>query len=433
MKQQLLGQNIPIGAKEYINAKTIASFKLMEGEIEKTIVTKYNSFVNSFESQYTSAAQTIREGADKRNKELALKGLDDLINIFKKYDTSVNLINTINGTKLNSSISVELADLLKIGDLINAINNSVARGIDKDFNAGPFSSALTSPSEALASMIDVLANQTADDCIDNVLKQVKASMTGTKPNPVTYTFNKGNKKEIISKSADFAMVGQNISLSELTRLNRNNLTVDYDLNVDSYATSKAYTSDTPYLNILTSYKGENSILMSELKAIYGRFTGNNKLIEYQIYNTIASYDNNSVLAKNFKIIKSDILCDFAEKFIAGFDIKTAQRIMVHNFTAYPILSIIAAIAKQGTDMINSGKEYGNNSIMGIQISRGGLDNRWIGEDNSIALKTQRVKKVKNFIDNISVSGKINFKNLSDYIDPIKTQGIPLQGIVPRLY
>jgi len=71
---------------------------------------------------------------------------------------------------------------------------------------------------------------------------------------------------------------------------------------------------------LTSYSGANSFLMDVLPSLYID-NGEGKL-DYQLYNTLAiSYGQSKasgVLDKNFRIIRSDLVAEFAEKYMIGF-------------------------------------------------------------------------------------------------------------------
>ena len=97
-----------------------------------------------------------------------------------------------------------------------------------------------------------------------------------------------------------------------------------------------------------------------------------------------------------------MIAQAAEKYIAGFSDEFAQRVLIYRFTAYPMLSIIAAIAKEAAEL-KEGQAYGSNNIFTIDFDFKDVDNRYrVGkeEGNSNLLKRNRIIDVKKAIDGI---------------------------------
>lgn len=413
MRAQLIAQQSSNSTKTFLEATEFLDFSKLEASIEESIVRNYNNFVDNFDQQLFGTYSD-------EDKEKALQGLDNLINAFKQNEDAISLINAINQARASSPILEDLPRLLKVEGFIKLIDKITSdKGI---FSKGMLGSILTKPLKKLAQVIDFKANNIANKKIREAFNK-KTSRT-----KVTYDFGDVNQK-IITGASSVQLAKRNAKLGEYITTGENSVDNNFSLDVDSYALVRTQDTSNRYRSLrLASYGKSNSILMSELKKLY---KNNSQLVDYQLYNTLANQKaGNHDLDENFKIIKSDVACDLAEKLIIGFESNLAQRVLIYNFRAYPMLSIISAIAKEGQEIIEAGGTYDQGNIFGITIS--GVNNQWIGGRKNSYLKYKRVQKVKKLIDEISINGRLDIKKFQAYIKSPKAQGIPLEGIIPRV-
>lgn len=426
MRSQLAAQQIPGSAQEnFIKGLKDAKFEKLENVIESQLVNAYNeaaASIGNISSIYRGISNKLATGIKGRDQAKVIEALNDLIAIFKNSSNEMSLINDINTPGL-APISAELYELLGIGNLINAVNkleNGELKYSDQWING-----LLTPSSEVLASYIDTMAEQASDE---KVLHILKSSQLGTKSLKVVADFGRGGKKTIQTKSADIKM--RNIQFDVTTTLSNNQVSDSITLNVDSYATVKTYRRNT--ITKMISYAGTNSIAMNLLHQLYG----NSDQTNYQLYNTLAFYNSNKGkgdLGENFKIIRSDLVAQAAEKYIIGYSQKEAQRVMIHNYKAYPILSVLAAIAQQASEKTKDGGQYIRNAIFNIQFDNlYKVKNQWkTGDGSPDELKLSRIQETVAAINAISTRGFLSFNQLNKFILSTNEDGISLKDIVPK--
>lgn len=434
MKSQLEKQQTDLTQRQYLEALDIAEFEKLETLIEQQIVQNYNekvsqlsSVTSSFENARINLRTALIEGVDK---QAALDALNDLLLVFYSHKREDAIYQTIKNSKTPIT-DLEASDLANVKGFLAMIEAIFDN--NQSFSPQWFSQAMTTPTEALASYLDIYGENEADK---EVLRMVKKLLKGTQSVKVTGNFidKQGNLKDlgksVETKSADIKM--QNITFKEAIGLNSQGVKVNFDLTVESYASVKYYTSQHGALN-LTSYTGRNSIVMPTLLQIYG----NTPLTQYRLYNTLAfskEETHSQDLDTNFRIIRQDMITLFAEKYIVGFDTGLAQRVLIFNNVAYPVLSIINEIIENAKKQVSkAGKKdfYGslrNGSIFSISFSNAqNIQNDYIGKEQepSNLLKLERVAKVKKEIDGLASQGQLSRNALISMVKSKKIPGVKI--------
>lgn len=427
MKAQLAGQQKD-GSKQqaFINGLKDAQFQDIEAEIERQLAEAYNAAVTQMgdvSGAYKRISGALDKGIKTKNQAAVVKALNDLIDLFKGANNTMGLINEVNAQGLQP-VSAELYELLGIGNLIEAVSK-IENG-ELKYSSQWVNGLLTPSSEVLASYIDAMAEEVADE---EIIKYLAKSQLGTKSSKVTVDFGTGGTKQVSIKSADIK--ARNVQFDVTTnRISKNAVTDSIVLNVDSYATVKTYRRNTT--SKMISYAGENAIAMNLLHQIYGQ----SPQIDYQLYNTLAFHKRSGSddLAVNFRIIRSDLVAQAAEKYIIGYTQTEAQRLLIHNYTAYPVLSILSAIARQAQEKMANSGEYVNKTIFNIDFDNiYKIKNTWAtGEGSPNELKLQRIKETVDVINSASTRGFLNLNQFNKFIvGRNDIQGISLKNIVPK--
>ena len=432
MKSQLEKQQTDITQRQYLEALDLAEFEKLETLIEQQIVQNYNEKVSQLStiiSNFENARKNLRTALiDGTDKQAALTALNNLLLVFYSHKQEDAIYQTVKNSKVPIT-DLEASDLANVKGFLAMIEAIFDN--NQKFSPQWFSQAMTAPTESLASYLDVYGENEADK---EVLRMVKESLKGTQSVKVTGSFidKQGNLKDlgksVETKSADIKM--RNINFKETIGLNSQGVKINFDLTVDSYASVKYYTSQHGALN-LTSYAGKNSIVIPTLLQIYG----NTPLTKYRLYNTLAfskEETHSQDLDTNFRIIRQDMITLFAEKYIVGFDTGLAQRVLIFNNTAYPILSIINEIIENAKKQISqNGKNdpYGslrNGSIFSISFSNAqNIQNEYIGEEPSNLLKLERIARVKKEIDSLASQGQLSRNALVSMVKDKKIPGVKI--------
>ena len=433
MKSQLEKQQTDITQRQYLEALDLAEFAKLESLIENQIVENYNTQVSKLStvtSNFENARKNLRTALIRgTDKEAALTALKDLLLVFYSHKKEDAIYQTIKNSKTPIT-NLEASDLANVKGFLAMIEAIFDN--NQKFSLQWFNQAMTAPTESLASYLDVYGEDEADK---TVLRMVQDSLKGTKSTKVTGSFigKDGNLKDlgrsIITKSADIQM--KNVKFKEAIKLNAQGVQINFDLTVDSYASVKYYTSAHGALN-LTSYTGKNSLVMPTLLQIYG----NTLLTQYRLYNTLAfakAKTHNQDLDTNFRIIRQDMITLFAEKYIVGFDTGLAQRILIFNNMAYPVLSIINEIVENAVKQ-TKGKNtdpYGslrNGSIFSISFSNAqSIQNEYNvdKEPPNLLKKLERITRVKKEIDGLASHGQLSRDALISMVKAGKIKGIKI--------
>lgn len=432
MRKQLIEQNKSnLTQKEYLEALDLVQFEKIEQSIEQQIVASYNNKVNQLSGatgSFENAKNRLRQALQsKQNKEDAIRALSQMLSVFITHKNEDAIYNIIKNSK-NPIEDLGVEDVVNVRNFLAMIDQVFEQ--NKDFSIQWFNQALTFPTEALASYIDAYAEDISDK---EILELIKKSMTGTSSSKVQATLTDKNgqiknlNKTIQTKSADIKL--KNINFQEDLILNDSGVLIKLDLTVNTYATVKHYSSSSGALG-LTSYSGKNSLVIPALKQIYG----GSSLADYRIYNTLAfsqkEEEKKPELDKNFRIIRQDMITLFAEKYLIGFDTDLAQRIFIFNNVAYPVLSIIDAVIENAKNQLrDSDRNFGSlrkGDAFSISFSNAQeIQNEYIGKENSLELKTERIQKVKKSIDQLSSQGQLNRKFLLEQVKKRQIDGIKL--------
>lgn len=416
MKAQLVRQQNSEASKRYIEALSDAQFLNLENRLENELVSSYNNnVIPALNSTYIEAARGIDYGLKTQNKQKVIESLNKIISIFKSASPQLQgLIYETNSNEL-SVIPAELDDLLGVSRILDSI--------DKNYNSQSVNSVLT-PSGEVVSILKATVDDMAEDAgADCLMKALRGRVKGASGMQVTMDQNPSRTVE--NKATDVQL--PNVKYRETVKRQAGQAISEVELNVEPYATVKTYRSRRSNIAKMISYANRNSITMDVLHSIYG----NNDEINYQLYNTIAfNGREHTDLTQNFKIIKSDMVAELAEKYIIGYNNNstTASQIMIHNFKAYPILVVLSAIAQQAKEATEKGGLYGGTgSIFSIRFdAMYKIKNTWE------VSKLERVREVKRAIDNISTRGYLNINQFNKFIESKGVEGISLVDIIPRI-
>ena len=427
MRAQLVRQQSTQAAKNYVLGLNDAQFLNLENRIENELVSYYDSTViPTLDSTYIQAARNINLGVQTGNKQMVISALNQIISIFKASDPRIGgLIQETNNNQL-SVIPAALSDLIGVSNIIAAVDR-VIQG--NGYNAQTINSILTPSGEAIAALSATIDSMAEDVSGEAIISQLQKAMKGTTRSYVAMEQNPN--KTVENKATDIQF--PQVKYRETVRRQGAEVLNDIELIVDPYATVKTYRSDRSNVVKMISYANRNSIAMDVLKDIYG----DTDMSNYQLYNTIAfNGKGNSDLAQNFKIIRSDMVAELAEKYIIGYNDNTtaASQIMIHNFKAYPILVVLAAISQQAREATEKGELYSSSSsIFSIRFdAMYKIKNTWVGDTLSDASKYDRILQVKSAIDNISTRGYLNMAQFNKFITTHAIDGISLENIIPRI-
>ena len=435
MKAQVLGNNSGNpDVTAYVEALRMAKFRDMEAEFEMALVNNYNAFAASLGSGggFIGGAQGVAAGLSSGNKAQAIAGVESIINAFRTNMNAASLIEAINSNTM-SPMEATMAEITGIAGLVKYVS-SVMNG-SAQYNAKTLSSILTKPSESLAALINDYCEDAGDEAVMETLGKAMTGASSVTANFAVGSRSRGVSGSVQTKSADFR--GRDISYSEVIARNGTaSVTVAPNLTFTPFATVKTYRSANMSLG-LTSYSGANSILVPTLHAIYGSSPG----MDYIIYNTLAfssAGSPGSSMDTNYRIMRSDMIAEMAEKYLIGFSNERAQQMLIFNYRAYPMLTIMSAIADQAASSVEAGNYYGSISSGDIfSISFSAASNDFVGQPgrNNPYLKMRRIERVRKAIEGLTSKGKINMNALTKQVpsllnDPSNGFDIPVPRFDP---
>ena len=380
--------------------------KLIQG-IEEFLAGQFNDAAEKFNSslgtEVVNAKAALRNAMIALNKGKKTKGavekaenaLDRLFDLAFKQQRIMTFYNNLRGmapggqqTK-KQAFKASLQEVMGYNQIRQKIED-ISQGNNIQGLAGSIQGLLTAPTEFFPSLIDAFGQNKINKTLAQTIKE---SQKGTK-GKLIIDQDLGINKTVYTKAADSQFIKRRMSVE----VGEGDAKITYDFNIQPYVSTKFYERKENIRLVSHAMKKESkSILLDLLHQIYGR----SDQIDYQLYNSLAFKDHEGKdkkdLNANFRIIRSDLTAHYAEKFIVGFtssNVNEAQMLLIYNGKAYPILSIISQIVKQGTDAVKQGRYYGNfeqDDLFRINIVSVG--NKWIGEKPSPALKAQRVEKV----------------------------------------
>lgn len=426
VRAQLIAANPNDAA--FIKALKLSKFEGLEAEFEAALVNNYNSFAASLGAGgFTNLSGALGKAMGKGDAQGMINALSSLIDTFKMNVNAMSLIKAANGEGTMTPIEATFAEVTGVGKLVSYVT-SVMNG-NRDFDFRTLSNYLTQPSEALAALIDATMEDAADEAVMDVLGKMSQGMIGTRSKDLNYNF-KGKQRKVRTKAAD--VQGQYLSYSEIVNRNGNTgVTVMPNLTFTPYYSVKSYRQRGNPLLEMASYSGWNSLIVDTLHMIYG----SSPEIDYVIYNTLAfnSIGTSGALDKNYRIMRSDIIAEMAEKYIIGFSTTRAQQVLIFNYRAYPMLTIISAIADDAASTVaSSDRGYGSLSsgdIFSVSFTEAGNPFK-VGKnstrDNPF-FKMQRIQEVKAKINGLYSQGRISTKNLFAKLPQLMadpTNGLP---------
>lgn len=435
----------------------------LEGVIEQELADYYNTAADTKKGQeLQQKAYDIREAiasaykskkVDERIDELA-NAIMNLRQLFNNSPDTTGLLNLITGAsegtkrlawkkQFNASeggnaINTTVRDILNVKGLIqsarkiwNSIPSKPKKGKHVVDNPPPdpkvsfanrMASIMQVPTEALTALMPFIVYGTVDD---EVIEALKKSLVGRKPS--SYTF-KGNQSYLGAmnnlKAADYA-IGPYHFMHKFS-WQKNKASVDVNT---SYVSVKYYVTPNAPLR-LVSTSASNSVIMKTLHNIYGDTDESN----YHIYNSLViSNVTNKSIERNFNIIRSNLINEHAEKFIAGFDPNITQRLLIVNFKAYPVLSIIQEIVKEASEKAREGIYGEKDSDLFTIVLDGKRENVWVGTEFNPADKMIRIKRTKEKIDKLEARGEIRGDRLQAIFGKymVKTKSFLLEDLIHK--
>lgn len=379
--------------------------------IEQQTAKKFNDNANN----NMSAIQSFNEAVNNLKK--ALKEPNEIDEAFFKLiqtmfnandETMQKLWQILNnGENVTQLFSKEL---INISGMYAAIKNFKNTG--KSLNYQWLSSVLSAPSEAMAAMTAMGADSIASVADKEILK-------GTQINNNTKIKYSGDDliTTVIDKGVDFQIQGANVTIpysivSSSKEKEKIELSLKYDLT--NFYSVKNYISQRKNSDInLISHGGTHSFAIEVFKRAFPEK-------EYAIYNAMAIRQNvNSTIDDNFRILREDLILNFAEQFISGFGENNLQSVFVSNFKAYPVGALICAMAADMEKFLDEGKYIGSSgSLFTIAFNKTGIaaNNKANDITSNLQKAFVRSKKLKEKIDKIGFQGKLNGKALESVKD-----------------
>lgn len=433
MRQQLENQH-PESFKEAEDKLSITDMNKLEKQLQEGWAKHYNEQVQTIENQanintYIDASTKFGKLIKNLNQPNAIneayKQLDRIYTLYsgQSVDT-LGLFKTVKD-KWDYAAKTDVGQLLNLKNFLNQLNNQTKSKTSSQWDVSNWTTA-----SEISTIMPLLSKDWSDKAIQDAIKN---KMIGTRPNPVSVKFDYTNEsKNMVAKAADAKIersdlkwTGKTVTFQRTTTVSEKRLaekTVMTFPNIIDYASIKTYRTDSDLHFV--SYSGKNSFFSEAIAQIYN-LTNKTK---YQIYNALAfkqKYESTgSELDQNFRIIRRDLSINFAEKFLVGIDPNQAQRILVYNFRAIPMITIIDAIIEDMIKRIGDGNDpnsLSRGAFFSISFSKYNVTNKWVTVYNkdgkklgaSPEGKMRRIKRTINQINKIKMQGKLQQAKLEE--------------------
>lgn len=400
--------------------------------LENRVAENYNQFATKLirDTTVTQDLATVRlnlqNALKQKDEKLSYEALEQLINIFNKDENITSLFKDIENNR-NQIISLVPSKILNIRSLLDEIN-SVCSDPKVSFSPQYLTSILTAPTEAISALvtlgrgkIDKIANKEVQNEIIKILTGTKAMI---------------GKAEGVNNEKGYAVVDKAIDYTSGDKYIRRRFSVidnsadsftissSYSIKMKNFYSSKYYFSNDKYINLI-SHSGSNSFIVKALKDIYREKERDEQVNEYNIYNAFAFAErgSNASLNTTFRILRQDLVLQYAEQFLSGFgQMNNLANVLVYNLKAYPMGAIVCTVVEQMISKLNKGNPSdvflgGTKDLFSISFSKKtAVDaNKWKGTKgvNSLYYSYSRIKEVKNAVDKMTFQGRLNRKMLED--------------------
>lgn len=433
MRQQLENQH-PSSFQEAEDKLSITDMKKLEKQLQEGWAKDYNRQVQMLQNKtqidiYTDASTKFGKLIKKLDQPNAInKAYEQLDRIFTLYSgQSVNTLGIFKTIKdkWDYAATTDVGQLLKLKNFLNQLNNQTKSKTSSQWDVSNWTQ-----SSEVSNVMPVLCKDWSDKAVQDAIKN---KMVGTRPNLVSVKFEyMDESKNMIAKAADAQIArsdlqwkGKTVTFERTTTVSGKKLaerTVVTFPNIIDYASIKTYRTDSDLH--LVSYSGKNSFFSEAIAQIYN-LTNKTK---YQIYNALAfkqEYEpKGSELDQNFRIIRRDLSINFAEKFLVGIDPNQAQRILIYNFRAIPMITIIDAIVDDMIKRLGDGSDpnsLSRGAFFTISFSKYKITNKWVTmySKNGKKLgaspegKIRRIKRTVEQINKIQMQGKLKQTKLEE--------------------
>lgn len=368
-----------------------------------------------------------KRGKGKTNRDEFLAYLDELLLIVDGEKSGIGAWKGLKTSKKKPQfLSMEDITLLKRAQSLLA--PYLGRDVkSKDIPLGTVNALTTDVSEYMSAAIAYACKFGIEEC-DELLSNPSMLKKLTKEN-VRFTgaeIKKGDLEDkvfsgIKSKAADSIQrtkVSYNKTFKSKTK-GESEINVDFAF--DLGLSTKAYVSAQDKHSIkMVSYSGKNSPLLPMLSSIYGARWQRDERKSYTIYNALAfKYEEGreDIVARNYRIIRSDLIGAFAENYLVGVDSSVTQSLLVYNYTAYPIIGIIDAIVDEMNKAKKDNRAYGSisNDLFSIRLNTtAAYANKWLDQETDppdTHLACKRIRKVMAAVAKMQTYGQINYRVL----------------------
>lgn len=405
----------------------------LEKQLSEDYAKNYNQMINQPKNQtniknYQQIINDFAGYVKDDNKKEALNSLDQLLQLFGSNLKELKMLNEITKQQKEYEHIAELNELLRFDHFLAQLND---KNKSRRTSIKYFTSNITPVSE----FAPVIAEQTQNWADQTVLKQIKerGQMIGEKQGRATIVFENGQKKELTRlKASDSYVNGQHVTYHTNIFPKDNQLTIKHELifdNIINYLTIKNYRSEKNEALKMVSFSKKNSFIKEALAQLYNL---NNNNERYKIYNGLAFKKGEVIkdgqLEQNFRIIRRDIAINFAEMFLVGADKNQAPRILIYNFKAIPIISIIEAIINNIDKMLRNNKDSASLSqgaFFSVAFTKTDINHWEGGAKRSNKYKLQRIEKAIKGIDQMKMQGELKATTL-------KNLNIKPQDMIPLI-
>lgn len=419
---------------------TQESNKILESFLKKSEIDGENIQVRLNEAVEELKNILLKESSEGKKDEafLAVDNLINIVNLNKQPFEVSKMVVQGQHIVVPQNILINVLSLVKNIENFLELEKNIAKGKVKkkdgtirtsieatDLNF--LNSLLTLPTEvfgAVGTLIGKNALNLAKKTTEDILIKAKDNLRGTITNKGSVIVGKTNLP-VQAKAVDASLGGKNFNYKYLVQVKNDGGTVikkEINLDLDAFFSNKYYKNEKDSVKVV-SVSGKNSFLIPALHEFYG----NNDKSNYMIYNALA-FDVKRVEGKgavndNFRIIRQDLITQYAEKFISGFETSKSQSIIIHNMKAYPVGLVLCRLVQNFQDKLKAGKMLGSgNDLFTIHFSKGDLtsEKRWIkGNGASLANSVKRINNIIKAVNAMQYYGSINsqaFQDLDKYLE-----------------
>ena len=436
---QIRSQNSAQKVGEFLDLMTNKpeKFELIIQGIQEALAASFNEAAANFNAgiggtktlgeKYNTVVSKLRRAFEAANKgtgsiKAVKNALDELYKLASNQSEMLSYYKNLKKDKRKFVSTMK--DLMGYNQLRQKIEAIAGGQTIKNLGQG-LTSNFTQPSEFFPQLIDVFGNGQVSKVVSEEFSQGLLGAGGK------WIIDKdlaeaGITREIETKAADNQFIKKHLTVT----IDPDNPNTVYDFYLAPFTSDKAYVGEKDTISMVSYGSSESSsILLDLLHSIY-----RSSVSDYQIYNSLVKQDSNDVLNQNFYIMRSDVTAYYAEKFIVGLNNESfnrTQSLLIYNLQAYPIISIISAIVKQGVEAMEKGRYYGNFEAGDLfRVNMVSVQNEWVGlkSQPSFWHKLLRIASTMQKIRSMQVQGKLNtpvLQHMMDNFNPSELQGIKI--------